>query len=35
MKDTSFIDLLKEENLNKMIIDERLIDAFKQTMKNF
>ena len=35
MKDTCFIDLLKEENLNKMIIDERLIDAFKQTMKNF
>ena len=29
MEDTSFIDLLREENLSRINIDPRLIDAFK------
>lgn len=34
MEDTSFIDLLREENLSRINIDPRLIDAFKNVMKN-
>lgn len=35
MEDTSFIDLIKEENLEKIVIDERLIPVFKQCMIDF
>ena len=35
MKDTSFIDLTKDESIKKMVIDERLMPAFKIVMKNF
>ena len=35
MEDTSFIDLIKEENLKKINIDERLIPIFITVMKNF
>ena len=35
MIDTSFIDLIKEENLRKIDIDIRLIPTFKKTMVNF
>ena len=33
--DTSFIDLSLDENIKKIKIDERLIPAFKKTMRNF
>lgn len=33
MKDTCFIDLIKEENLKRINIDPRLIDTFKRVME--
>ncbi len=33
MEDTSFIDLLKEENLSKIDIDPRLMESFKNVLK--
>ena len=35
MNDTSFIDLLKEENLSKIKIDQRLIPTFIESIKYF
>ena len=35
MQDTSFIDLINEDNLSKINIDENLISIFKNAMKNF
>ena len=35
MEDTSFIDLIKDKNLEKIVIDERLIPIFKQCMIYF
>ena len=32
MEDTSFIDLINDENINKMVIDKRLIPVFKKMM---
>lgn len=33
MNDTSFIDLLKKNNLDKISIDDRVVEAFKSVMK--
>lgn len=33
--DTSFIDLINEDNLSKISIDENLISIFKKAMRNF
>ena len=35
LKDTSFIDLIKEENLSKIKIDKELIPIFIKAMKLF
>ena len=35
MDDTSFIDLISEENISKLKIDERLVIVFKKAMINF
>ena len=32
MSDTGFVDVIKEENLKKINIDERLVEAFKLAM---